>query len=1152
MDPLILMIEPDLDERAAQATMSRAQRVYEDGARDISRVMREQLTGGFEQGGRAAEEMSDKARRAYLSMQDAAEKVAREERKLDAAREKGSSNTEAIARRVERARLDEVQAINRARDAYNDYDQSVNRSTRASVAFREGFRTGINNAVSDVTGRFGVFGDTATSVFSTLSPMAAGVAVGVAGIGAAALVVGKQLYDLGTTWDDVTDGISARTGMVGAELDAITASVERVASGVAIPLETVGDIAGQTAQSLHLSGAPLDAMIKQLSELTEITGEAVNIRDLGKLYRVFGVDAGAMPKVLDDLYTASTNSGRSVNDLVESALKGAPALSAFGLSIGSSTGLISLLEEAGVDSGAAVGAMTIALKKFADAGLEPQRALRDTITQIKALNDSGNQVGAIDLAQTTFGRGFAPIFEAIRSGTVDAQALTDTLTGSTKPSIHDMAESTRDAAEAFKMLKNTVEIEFAPAAKSAFEDINQLLTEMMGTLTNIANGNWGSAFSGIWDDLTDPFTSPNAPWRKWFGDGTPPPPNDPRSGLPGPQANAPANSRDSGGVPDFSIDPATGLPRSQANAPASSRDSGGLPPGMVPPAPGTPGGPPLLLPTEKGSKSLPDAPVLPLQYTSTAGLPSGIANATTRLDEVRHDVAEKEARVNQLQQSNVATAQDIQKAKNDLAKAQQDQMQAERALTDARINAAKQAQKQLGKLSDDLDVFGNKLDADFGISKGLGGIVENFVKAAGNILAAPFLQALGLISKANPNEGSGLIGIGAANGLFGSQYTPAALAAAQNAGGVPGYYRSGGYPGDAALLSMVPKGIGQYDNVTKDLSKGLVDCASGVEDLVNILDGKSTAGGSLWTGNAASVLPSMGFQPGMGGPGDFRIGYNSGHMQATLPGGANVNFGSTEAIRAGGLDGGAGAYDKSFTDHWYRPMAGATVATSPDIYGPANTDPGLTNPSAPDWGTPGIPSTIRPGGGQGPIFGANPQGPGIGASAGTGLGAGGGGQAYPSHGGNSGNIAGGLPLDAAMAATSVADMMMPGAGAMAKIGVQLANRTVGYVAQNAGIAANGLMETFSIGDNPRGGIGNSWLGKLAGGLAGAAPALPNLAGKKPPGPMNQATGQQQGNTTTISGDTNINVQAREGASGQEHGEQVAAETSRMYAPAGRQ
>ena len=48
----------------------------------------------------------------------------------------------------------------------------------------------------------------------------------------------------------------------------------------------------------------------------------------------------------------------------------------------------------------------------------------------------------------------------------------------------------------------------------------------------------------------------------------------------------------------------------------------------------------------------------------------------------------------------------------------------------------------------------------------------------------------------------------------------------------------------------------------------------------------------------------------------------------------------------------------------------------------------------------------------------------------------------------------------------------------------------------------------------------------------------------------QGGGQQSGDTNNIN--NQINVQSREGASGQEHGEQIAAEQGRMFAPAGRQ
>ena len=124
---------------------------------------------------------------------------------------------------------------------------------------------------------------------------------------------------------------------------------------------------------------------------------------------------------------------------------------------------------------------------------------------------------------------------------------------------------------------------------------------------------------------------------------------------------------------------------------------------------------------------------------------------------------------------------------------------------------------------------------------------------------------------------------------------------------------------DAAILSRVPAGI-YTQTQGADLTKGLADCSSAVEDLVNIMDGRSTAGRQMSTGNEAQWLTAHGFMPGMGGPGDFRVGFNSEHTQATLPGGTPFNWGSDAAAARRGI-GGTGAYDPAFTSHFYRPVS---------------------------------------------------------------------------------------------------------------------------------------------------------------------------------------------------------------------------------------
>ncbi|MHA3020133.1 hypothetical protein ACXPWS_07635 [Mycobacterium sp. BMJ-28] len=508
----------------------------------------------------------------------------------------------------------------------------------------------------------------------------------------------------------------------------------------------------------------------------------------------------------------------------------------------------------------------------------------------------------------------------------------------------------------------------------------------------------------------------------------------------------------------------------------------------------------------------------PTSLISGYPVSSGLYSAASSVLDAQFKVAQDNANLQKLLASNAAKEDQITKARNDLAQAQQDQVQAELRLQEAKDDANKKSLKGLQDAHGAFSELSAGLDKDLGFSKGLPGLADNMVKFVASLATAPLMGMLAPIA-AQGNGAYGALGV-----AFGGSNSTASTASAAAQG-----MTLGGYPGDQALLSRVPKGIGQYDNATKDLSKGLVDCASGVEDLVNILDGKSTVGGSLWTGNASSVLPGMGFKPGMGGPGDFRVGYNEGHMQATLPGGTNVNFGSTSAIQAGGLDGGAGAYDPSFTSHYFRPTAGpatippavpsitATPSTpSPvDLYGPTNTDPGLSNPLPPPGSLPGGGSML-PGAGapQGLMPGVPYQAQGIDYQD----------PSWQPKGGGGIGITGGL-LGAAMQAgigamgTAGAPFGGQAAAAAAQMGMQLMDRSIKFAGQAAGIGAEGLIDTFSVsnpdtGKNP---LKDSWLWRAVGALAGATPAigsggaglLDKSANKKAQSQQQGQNGQQQ-------------------------------------------
>ncbi len=125
-----------------------------------------------------------------------------------------------------------------------------------------------------------------------------------------------------------------------------------------------------------------------------------------------------------------------------------------------------------------------------------------------------------------------------------------------------------------------------------------------------------------------------------------------------------------------------------------------------------------------------------------------------------------------MEATNVATAEDIQKAHNDVVEAERNQLQSEQSLQDAKQRVFEQQNKQLKSQSAELGQLGAQIDKDFGISKGLAGIAENITKFVANLAAAPLLGQLGAISAANPSQGGyGALGIAAARGAFGPDYT---------------------------------------------------------------------------------------------------------------------------------------------------------------------------------------------------------------------------------------------------------------------------------------------------------------------------------------------------------------------------------------------
>lgn len=411
-------------------------------------------------------------------------------------------------------------------------------------------------------------------------------------------------------------------------------------------------------------------------------------------------------------------------------------------------------------------------------------------------------------------------------------------------------------------------------------------------------------------------------------------------------------------------------------------------PGQNTPEGGAPGG--LLTPDmfdpEKHARGprLPAEPQVPFPAGYGAAPSPGESaerySARQRVLEEQHAVEQARARLQQLEHTNNATQDDIQKARNEL-------LTAERQQNEAQLQLQAEFMKGLRHHQGEMLEFGAKLDDDFGISKGLSGIAENITKFVGNLLMAPVLSALGTVVQAtgaNQGRGGGLIGMAANAGAFGPQYTPEyaqmmeALAGGHRGrggrgggglGNLPAMMGGpgGGYAGDAALLANVPSGR-YLQTQAADLTKGIGDCSSAVEDLINMMDGVSTAGRGMSTGNAAQWLTQHGFMPTNAPvPGAFNVGFNDHHMQATLPGGTPFNWGNDAAAANHGI-GGTGASDPAFTEHFYRPVGPLAAGSAAGLgNGPGFAPSGYQPPAGPQQPAAGVPQYFDTGGGADPF-----------------------------------------------------------------------------------------------------------------------------------------------------------------------------------------
>lgn len=1184
--PLTLRIESELDERSATAAASRAERIYTESAQKMSRELSEGLTRGAREGGAAIEKMATDARNSYKQVGDATDELRQQERLLKEMREEGARGVEVQAERVRQARKREKDAIKEAAAAYDEYERAARSAGEAGEQAGGSILGGLRSAASGAAGAGQetaegfMSGFAGASALTRIASATGPIGIALAGAAALGVMTGKVLVDniaAGMETKSTRDLFAARLGVDEATMSRYgqaASSAFTDAWGASVPdnLRAIQFAIQGGVIDRDASDAEIKQTIAQMQALAGVMEVDVQeaARATGQLIRGDFASSGTEAA---DIIVSGFQRGLDISgDWLDTVTEYTTQFRKLGLDGNDALGLIQQgLQGAARDSDVVADSM----KEFSIRAVDGSKLTAEGFAAIGLDADNMAQrfLAGGDSARSAFGT----TLQAIRSlddplqQALTWQALFGTQWEDMGDAINNMDLST--ARTEFGSTEGAIDSATNTLSEHVNEwdvlgrNIDTTFTKLKEWLADSDVGRFfGSTVPGALNALFDPPVVPEVD-----STGLPVDSSIPRDPNPlGP--TSPTDLLIPGGP--------TSAPRTGTGNPLTDifglQPAGPETPAADAPVPGA--RTPILTDTQQealdaatggASESLPDAPTLPLQYTSTAGMPTAVANAQARLDEAAHEAAEKRARVNQLEQSNLATEDDIQEARNDLTKAEQRRQQAEQSLHDSHMSAVEKQTGEIGEMSSAMGEVGAALDKDLGISDGLSGIADNLVRFVASLAMAPMVGQLSAIAGANPNEGSGMMGMLAANGAFGPQYTPGVIGAASTT--------TGGYSPSAIGPQVLSGAFGgtPYAGVPIGTS-GDVTNQPGLDLLRSMGLRGSTYGGhttdgastdrevDVWDdsgGNGLARLaefarqmpqlfeefiymdPATGQKTGIRsgqlvGPGTSQPGYyaqnwsgHQDHVHMEPAKGGGLGFGDgpdgtpgadwnamAQAESSGNWQAntGNGYYGGlQFLPSTWNAYGGQNYAPRADLATPQQQIAVAENTLA-GQGPGAWPNTFVPysGGGRGesPFFGTPNIGaaaPGVGNAAGQPAGLGG--QPYPAGPAGGGVGMGGLAMDAAMLATSGLDMMAPGAGAAAKIGIQVANRTAKYMGQNAGILVGGFLDTITpAGDNPKASIGNSWFGKIAGGIAGAAPAIPNIAGgkgKQPPGPMQGPGGQ---------------------------------------------
>lgn len=314
--------------------------------------------------------------------------------------------------------------------------------------------------------------------------MSVGVTAPIVAAGAAGLAAFSEV-------DEALDTIITKTGATGDVADSLATSFENVGSNTHLELQTVGEAIGEVNTQFGFMDKKLEDSTDYLLKYAEINNTDVSQAAISARQAIEAYDLSYddLNKVLDVTTKTSQDTGQSVDDLMKKAIDGAPQIKQLGLSFDEGITLMGQFEQAGVDSGGALGYLSKAAITYAKDNKSLAQGLEETSKKIK---NAKNDQEALTIASEVFGtRGATKMLDAIKRGTLSLDDLSEAAKNSVG-AVGDTFAETEDPIDAANRAMNNAKFALADVGESVQISLLPFFEMAIDAL---------KSFKGWWDSL---------------------------------------------------------------------------------------------------------------------------------------------------------------------------------------------------------------------------------------------------------------------------------------------------------------------------------------------------------------------------------------------------------------------------------------------------------------------------------------------------------------------------------------------------------------------------------------------------------------------------------------------------------------------------